>query len=435
MSTTITLNEHERTSQLLSEAQSRRLATVGKGAITVEPEAQHGIYSITAQNMVGSLVVDDIRVLIRPKIRPENLFLLLEAGLDPDAWRREAFDYATSADLLPSVIAFYARTLETTLARGLLRSYRHTEERLVALRGRIDIAGQFRQAGINVPEACRFDEYTPDIAENRYLKATTRLVLRVPGVAPEDRRRLLREVVSLEDVTDVYIQPDELDRIAFTRLNAHYQPALRLARLLLTNLTLADRRGNHAASSFLVDMNQLFESFVAQRLRRALRGRLDVASQLATHLATRNRVPIRPDLVFRRQGHQVYVADIKYKLTDDARARTADYYQLLAYTTALDLPEGVLIYCLADGGQPERTITVRHAGKLLHTVAIDFRGSPTEVAAEIAKVATWIEQRARATQAYTKFSTKDSSWRRLRTSKTPSQWTPYSETMESPVSQ
>ena len=395
MSDTITLYEYERKSHRITESQSRRLASVGKGVITVEPEAQHGYYSITAQNMVGTLVVDDLRVLIRPKIRPENLFLLLEVGLDPNAWRQEAFDYATSADLLPSVIAFYARTLETTLARGLLRSYRHTEERLVALRGRIDMAGQFRQAGIQVPVACRFDEYTSDIAENRYLKAATRLALRVPGVAPQDRQRLLREVVSLEDVADVHVQPDELDRIAFTRLNSHYQPALRLARLLLANLTLVDRLGKHAASSFLVDMNQLFEDFVTQRLRRALRGDLEVVSQLSTYLATRNRVLIRPDLVFRRQGREVLVADIKYKLTGDAQARTSDYYQLLAYTTALDLPEGLLIYCLADGGRPEGFVTVRHAGKRLHTKAIDLTGPSSAVAEEISGLAGWIHGRTR----------------------------------------
>lgn len=393
MSDTITLYEHERASHRLSEVQSRRLASVGRGAVTVEPEAQHGYYSITAHNKVGTLVVDDLRVLIRSKIRPENLFLLLEVGLASDAWRQEVFDYETSADLLPSLVAFYARTLETTLARGLLRSYRHTEEKLVALRGRIDMAGQFRQAGIQVPVACQFDEYTPDITENRYLKAATRLALRVPGVALEDRQRLLREVVSLEDVADVHMCPDELDRIVSTRLNAHYQPALRLARLLLANLTLVDQLGKRAASSFLVDMNGLFENFVTQRLRRELRGRLEVVSQLNTYLATRNQVSIRPDLLFRRQGQEVFVADIKYKLTDEARARTADYYQLLAYTTALDLPEGVLIYCMADGGRPESTVTVRHAGKLLHTLAINLSGSPTEVAAEIAKVANWIRER------------------------------------------
>ena len=396
MSDVIELIEYETTTVELAQQQAQRLAVRGKGVITVQPAGRADSYSITAQNLVGTLVVDDLRVLIRPKIRPENLFLLLEVGLDENAWRQEAFDYANKADLLPSVVAFYTRTLESTLARGLLRSYRHQEDRLVALRGRIDIAAQFRQAGIAFPVACRYDEYTPDIAENRYLKAATRLALRVPRVDPEDRRRLLQQVVSLEDVADEFLRADYLDRIPITRLNAHYQPALRLARLLLENLTLADQRGQHAASSFVMDMNRLFENFVTQRLRRALRGHLEVGSQSNRHLDTRQQVPIRPDLVFRKQGHEVYVADIKYKLTDDARARTSDYFQLLAYTTALDLPEGVLIYCLDDGGVPERTITVRHAGKLLHTLAIDLSGPPTEVTAAITEAAAWIRRRVRS---------------------------------------
>ncbi|MCQ3813509.1 MAG: McrC family protein, partial [Acidimicrobiia bacterium] len=89
----------------------------------------------------------------------------------------------------------------------------------------------------------------------------------------------------------------------------------------------------------------------------------------------------------------VYVADIKYKLTSDARARTSDYYQLLAYTTALDLPEGLLIYCLADGGRPERTVTVRHADKTLHTLAINLSGTPDSVNSAINYTAVWIADR------------------------------------------
>ena len=344
---------------------------------------------------MGTLVIGDFRVFIRPKIRPENLFLLLEVGLAPDAWRREAFEYAISSDLLPSVVAFFARTLETTLARGVLRSYRHEEDRLIKMRGRIDMTAQFRQAGIRLPMACRFDDHTPDIAENRYVKAAARLALRVPRVAAEDRSRLLQQVVALEDVVDHPAKADELDRIPVTHLNVHYQPALRLARLLLENLTLVDQSGDHSASSFLVDMNKLFEDFVTQRLRRELRGRLEVLGQFGTHLAERRQVPIRPDLVFCRQGREVFVVDIKYKLTGDAQARTSDYYQLLAYTTALNLPEGLLIYCLPDGGRQKEVVTVRHAGRRLHTLAIDLTDPSNAVASEISNLAGWISKRAR----------------------------------------
>jgi 5-methylcytosine-specific restriction enzyme subunit McrC len=67
---------------------------------------------------------------------------------------------------------------------------------------------------------------------------------------------------------------------------------------------------------------------------------------------------------------------------------------LLAYTTALDLPEGLLIYCRADGGLPERSVTVRYAGKVLHTRAINLTGEPSAVAAEIKTLADWIADRA-----------------------------------------
>jgi 5-methylcytosine-specific restriction enzyme subunit McrC len=394
-----TLHEYETRPLRLSRRQASELAATGM--VTVAPSAGADDWEVTGRQYVGSLVVGDVELLIRPKIRPENLFLLLEAGLPDKAWRREAFDYASSGDLLPSVVAFFARTVETTLARGVLRSYRERQERLVMLRGRLDIAGQVRRAGVEIPAACRYDDYTADVSENRYLKSAVRRALRVTRVAPEDRRRLLQHLAALEEVADVAVHPDDLDRIAFTRLNTHYEPALRLARLLLANLTLMDQRGATTASSFLVDMNDLYERFVTERLRRALRGRLEVHQQQTVQLVEgrSGRVPMRPDLLFRRRAADVYVGDIKYKLTADAMALNADYYQLLAYVTALDLPEGVLVYCLAEGGQPARAVTVRHAGRVLHTRAVDLTGPAEAVTAEINALADWIVMRVRAVRA------------------------------------
>jgi 5-methylcytosine-specific restriction enzyme subunit McrC len=381
----------------LTEQQARRLSEAAGPALSVVADPEPGWWQLNAAEWVGSLVVADLHVLIKPKIPPENLFLLLEVGLPESAWRSEAFDYATGADLLPSIVAFFARTVETTLARGVLRSYREEHDRLVALRGRIDIGATFRQPGLKAPLACRFDDFTADIAENRYLRAAVRRALRVPVVPPEDRRRLMQQLVALEEVTDVPVRPDSLDDLAVTRLNGHYQPALCLARLILENLTLVDQRGGTTASSFLVDMNKLFERFVTERLRRALLGRLEVRAEPPVHLGVGRQVLMYPDLEFRRRGQTVYVGDVKYKLTADARARNADHYQLLAYATALDLPEGVLIYCLADGGRPERTITVRYAGKQLHTRAVALGGNATEVAAELETLADWIAYRSART--------------------------------------
>ena len=108
--------------------------------------------------------------------------------------------------------------------------------------------------------------------------------------------------------------PDAVDRMVFTRLNRHYAPAIRLAALVLRNTALLDRAGTADASAFLVDMNDLFQRFLTDRLRRALRGRLTVDDEPTRWLDWGQAVAMYPDLVFRAGNRTVYVADAKYKL-------------------------------------------------------------------------------------------------------------------------
>lgn len=352
-------------------------------------------WRVTTSSYVGSLVVDGVELLIRPKINPENLFLLLEPGLPPEAWRKEAFNYDVSSDLLPSVIAFFARTVETTLGRGILRAYQAREEALTALRGRMDVAGQFKRAGLLTPIASKYDDFTEDIIENRVLRAAIRLALRVPRVDPAQRQRLMRQLASLEAVADVPVRIETVDAIHFTRLNQHYAPALHLARLLLANFTLTDARGAVSASSFMVNMNDLFQRFVTERLRRALRGRLELIDEPTVHLGLGRQVSMQPDLVFRGPGGAGrLVGDVKYKLAADARGRSSDYYQLLAYTTAMDLPEGLLIYCRGQDDADRRTLTVKNVGTQLTLQSVDLSGSPDQVEHEVAALAQTIARTA-----------------------------------------
>ena len=425
----VELREYGRAVLSLTDEQAAALNRVGGGQyLTVEPGEHSGHWQVSAHNFVGSINVAGLQVLVRPKIPLRNLFLLLEVGLRERDWHDEAVHFETTGDLLPALVSFFARTTETTLARGLYHSYQEQHDRLVALRGRVDIARQLTQPGVVIPTACRFTEFTADLIENSYLKAAVSRSLRVAGVQAVDRRRLMQHLVTLEDVDDVRHHHSDHDRVVFSRLNEHYRPALRLARLVLANLTLQDVLGETQASSFMLDMNELFERFVTERLRRALRGRLDVKGQHQDRLDKERYVTIKPDLLFSANGTPRFVADIKYKLTDDTAAgRNADYYQLLAYATALDLPEGVLIYCLdanraddsdSDGasaatsrtessmpteGTPDdsipglRSIRVRNVGKVLHTYALDMSGTAEDVGRNLDRLADWIEDRAAAT--------------------------------------
>lgn len=423
----------------LDDEMARRLGETPWVSVAIDRE--RGWWKVSTRQWVGAFTLDDLRIIVRPKIKPENLFFLLEVGLPSEAWQAEAIDYATNDELLPALVSFFARTAETTLARGLFHHYRHEEDDLLALRGRIDFVRQFRRGGVLVPMACSWDDFTADVDENRCLTAAVRLALRVPDVPHDDRRRLRRLLAALDGVAEptVTMALDRLDRIQYSRLNEHYRPALALARLILANCTLQDQHGDTAASAFMLDMNQLFEDFVTARLQRALCGRLDVRAQTRPYLDDERQVQIKPDLTFRHRGETVGVADLKYKLAEadtsttgpaGPLARHGDYYQLLAYTTALKLSEGTLIYCAdvdrdesAERGSPAGSvgvpggaddapgrdggvtalagsaITVRHAGTKLHAVAIDLSGTPSDIDAQIAALADHLARSTESTPA------------------------------------
>lgn len=346
-----------------------------------------GHYKVTATQYVGVLVLPDLEIVVRPKVLLENLFSMLGVGMPPQAWQRAQFSFGESRDLLAALSQFFARSMYDATAHGLIRAYRYEHDRLESLRGRIDIADQIRRPALQSTIACTFDEYTTDVIENRALKAAARRLLRVPGVPHDARRLLARSLTQFDDVADVEPRPDVIDRIHYNRLNTHYEPSLRLAVLVLRNLSLIDRAGNNDASAFLLDMNDLFQRWVTDRLTRALRGRLTVDAEPKVHLADGRRIRMYPDLVFRRAGRPVFVADTKYKLTESGTGRNADYYQMLAYTTALGLGSGALIYCQTTGEAPSKEIVVKSAGQRLLTYPLDMTRPAAELELVIMELA------------------------------------------------
>lgn len=375
----------------LSPATVERLVRIAGTALAVTPTVERGSWELTATSWVGTIVVDGLRVLIRPKVSAANLFHMLEAGGRAVAVRPELFEYERSGDMLPAFATFYASVLERSLARGLPKEYVAHQDRLVVLRGRVDIKQQVR-TGLPVPVACNFDEHTADLQVNRIARGAAEVLLRLPGVSVKTRQTLSRLVAQLEEASG--LRPADLSsETVFTRLNSHLESSDRLARLILGGSSITNRFGEVAASTFVVNMNTVFETYVEYRLRRALKGRLIVAGQFRTELDHGGLVGIRPDLVLSRGRRAVYVGDAKYKLTASGFGREADYYQLLAYTTALDVPEGVLVYCQNDGATPPQEIVVLNSEKRLQTHALTLAGGPTDLDAKIQMLADWIVDR------------------------------------------
>jgi len=374
--TTIQLQEWSEAQDVeLSFDQVDALRRAAGNAIEIFPGQRRDTWNLKATSYVGAVRIGDLAIMIRPKIPLENLFYMLSA-------READVDFGTSlvgfeeAELLPALAAFYERLVAHTLRRGVLKAYKEHNETLVALRGRIDIPAMLHAGGMPAPIACQFDELSIDIPENRMLRAAAVVLATFPDIAPAVRRNLRRTVDLLAGADAV--DPRAISPITLTRLNRYYEPSLRMAQVILRSGGIKDRTGRLEASTFLINMNHLFERFVTIQLRRHLAGKLEVHDQVKTYLDTAHKVTMYPDLVFYRRGEPILVADVKYKLTEDGFGQNSDYYQLLAYCDAIGLRNGVLLYGATSQDDPVVRIETWSEQRLV-ILPLNLGGPPTEI--------------------------------------------------------
>ena len=232
-----------------------------------------------------------------------------------------------------------------------------------------------------------YDEYTADVAENRLLKTAAVVLLRLPRVPALARKRLLRLKATLDDVA-LIDRPREATAPAITRLNQRYEPALRLAELILRNASITTTRGALAATGFSFDMNKVFEDFVTVAFTESMRRHGGtVRAQVAEHSLDHGRkLRLKPDISWWQGDSCKAILDAKYKAIDDGRLRHPDAYQMLAYCTAYGLTRGYLLYA-DDTAVGASTHVVRNAGVEIVVVEVGVESEPAALLREIDRLA------------------------------------------------
>lgn len=174
----------------------------------------------------------------------------------------------------------FARRLWDAVRRELLRGYVNVEERSGVLKGRWHLAAQVRRSDGWRRERfdVAYDEYTEDNLPNRLLCATVLQLSR--WATRSDTRSLLAQLRSA--FTDVAgISPQRRDFIEAVRWMQRYRrragdgrlyrPLLEMARMFWTGGAPQPSPGRIETFAFMFDMNQLFEGFITQFVRRELR--------------------------------------------------------------------------------------------------------------------------------------------------------------------
>ncbi len=386
------LAEYEQSRPYRLSAVDRDSLRAAIPSLTIEPaKGADAAYHITPSSTVGAVDIDNLSVLIRPKIGiPQLLSLACYAMGVYKPQEQRLFDFQEEPALPDTLALALTAAARRAFARGLLHGYRTEEEALYAVRGRIRFDEQIRRRfGIPMPVEVRYDEFTDDITENRLVKAAVARLGEMRLRSSQARRGLGWTAAMLENVSLVEYAQGDVPDVTFDRLNEHYRGVVGLSRLILEHSAFEAKRGKVRATGFLMDMNVLFQEFVTVALRESLgvSERVFLERSIPT-LDVQGEVRLRPDLTWWDGNTCTFVGDAKYKRIESVP--NADLYQLLAYVTALDLPGGLLVY--AAGEAAEASYRVRKSGKTLEISTLNLEGSLESVLRRVCDVAAQVRE-------------------------------------------
>ena len=404
--THLTLGEHHKTERVpLTTDQLHVLQRIAP-SIDISPTPTSGLWSLRPNSKVGVIRLPDLTVEIKPKLPIHRVLFLASYALRAFKLNTEVADLDRSTDLVEAMVHLFHAAVRQATGRGLLQGYLTHEETLNVVRGRIRIEEQLRRRfGIPVPIEVRYDEFTPDIPPNRLLKAAIRRLSWLPQRSPRTRPLLSAMRAVFANISDVEYRPNDLPDLPINPLNAHYQPALALARLILKSGTVELAAGKVESASFLIDMNQVFEDFVVVALREAL-GLSDYSfpQEARGHefrLDSDGDIKLKPDISWWQGNRCLFVGDAKYKRTTVHGAQNHDIYQALAYAVAAGLPSALLIYAHDDQERIDPvTYDIPQAGKRIEVTVLDLHGQPDEILKRVKHLARKVrEHKLQATTA------------------------------------
>lgn len=371
----------------LSEKERQALHGLVAG-VSITPEAgREGWFRVNPGNQVGAIQIGTRRFELKPKLSIDRLLFLVSYSMNPRHWRERGFGFKEREDLFEAVVPGFAYQLERAMRHGQLFGYHREEEALQTVRGRIRFDDQIRNRfGLMPPIECRFDEFTQDIELNRQLKAAITRLERIRIRDGRTRKRLLTLKSAFNNVSSVSYSPNSIPEIHFDRLNDHYRAPAEFARLILGSRSIDTRSGLIQGDAFLLDMSRVFEDFVVKSMREQLGLSEHAFPQQGKgqplYLDKSSDLRLKPDLSWWEGDACVFIGDVKYKKTrESGHVLHPDVYQLLAYTTATDLPSGTLVY--AKGESTERNYKIRFAGKEIKVRTLDLTEPPDQILKQI----------------------------------------------------
>ena len=241
--------------------------------------------------------------------------------------------------------------------RGLKSSYQTISSNENILKGKLLFSEQIKRNYAHKEKAyVEFDEFNTNRPENRLIKSTLLYLYRQTSSAKNktDIRTLLNAFGEIDPSSDY---EGDYSRYIPDRNTKDYATALLWCRVFLMGKSFTAFSGSEIAFALLFPMETLFESYIAEQVKKMLgTASFKVSAQdKSYHLFTlpSKKFLIKPDIVIKRKTDNVFfICDTKWKILADDKPNygisQSDMYQMYAYQKKYSAQNITLLYPLTE---------------------------------------------------------------------------------------
>lgn len=409
----------------LSNSDLQSLVSLFRGRLEVSRSITDADrYHLQANQYVGTIWLPDTTIIIEPKIPIKNFVHMLATVYNLAELQDQEEQYRSIAELSLLVVKTFIESLQTLVHQGFIQGYQEVNENLVAVRGQLDLPTQLYENYANIARnRCNYADLTLDILENRLLKLALERLTGSHLITAELQALYYRAYQALSTVS--LADTEDFSKLQFTRLNSHYYFPLNLAKIIVhscspdllqpvpldndistTGTSPTATNPTCAWPALLIDMNRLFEHYLYSQLKHSIEiinttnatapmppspylATISLCYQTQVNFDKHGRLKMIPDFQLMIGDRPIAVLDAKYKKESVA----SDYYQLLAYISALNIDYGYLIYPAWEGEATQ--LSISNSEKVISEIMVPLDLTKTELEQEIMQIITNILSRYR----------------------------------------
>jgi len=331
--------------------------------------SRHGVGKlISAKNYVGVICMNDgTEIEILPKIyssevsnqeETKRIFLNMLRTIKDIPYKTFNISKLKTEhiNIFEVFIRMFIDEANAIIKKGLKSSYFTVSGNETFFKGKLQFSQHIKNNYIHKERAyVEYDVFSFNRPENKLVKSTTEYLMQHTASA-ESRKKLTNIMYAFDGVEKSNNYVSDFSRCVSDRTMSGYDTVLKWCRVFLMNKSFTAFKGSDVAFALLFPMEQVFESYVAYKLKRALAGEYQVKVQdkgLYLFDYPSKKFSLRPDIVVKnnRDG-SIAILDTKWKLLSQSYHNygisQSDMYQMYAYQKKYEADQMILVYPLNE---------------------------------------------------------------------------------------